>query len=157
MFRVEWLTDIVYFLSTHLPIQLTTFLILLPATQLSGFLGIPGVIEAVGRLPWLVQFFLAVLVADLAQYFIHRSFHMVSFMWRFHVQDNGIGIQPGKDYDERIFRLFQRLHQRDEHGGGTGIGLTICKKIIERHGGKIWVESPGLNRGSTFYFTLPAA
>ncbi len=84
VFRVEWLTDIVYFLSTHLPIQLTTFLILLPATQLSAFLGIPGVIAAVGRLPWLVQFFLAVLVADLAQYFIHRSFHMVSFMWRFH-------------------------------------------------------------------------
>ena len=84
VFRYEWLTDIVYFLSTHLPIQLTTFLILLPATQLSAFLGIPGVIAAVGRLPWLVQFFLAVLVADLAQYFIHRSFHMVSFMWRFH-------------------------------------------------------------------------
>jgi len=84
VFRVEWLTDIVYFLSTHLPIQLTSFLILLPATQLSAFLGIPGVIAAVGRLPWLVQFFLAVLVADLAQYAIHRSFHMVPFMWRFH-------------------------------------------------------------------------
>ena len=84
VFRYEWLTDIVYFLSTHLPIQLTSFLILLPATQLSAFLGIPGVIAAVGRLPWLVQFFLAVLVADLAQYAIHRSFHMVPFMWRFH-------------------------------------------------------------------------
>ena len=84
VFRYEWLTDIVYFLSTHLPIQLTSFLILLPATQLSAFLGIPGVIDAVGRLPWLVQFFLAVLVADLAQYSIHRSFHMVPFMWRFH-------------------------------------------------------------------------
>jgi len=84
VFRYEWLTDIVYFLSTHLPIQLTSFLILLPATQLSAFLGIPGVIDAVGRLPWPVQFFLAVLVADLAQYSIHRAFHMVSFMWRFH-------------------------------------------------------------------------
>jgi sterol desaturase/sphingolipid hydroxylase (fatty acid hydroxylase superfamily) len=84
VFRYEWLTDIVYFLSTHLPIQLTSFLILLPATQLSAFLGIPGVIDAVGRLPWLVQFFLAVLVADLAEYFIHRAFHMVPFMWRFH-------------------------------------------------------------------------
>jgi lathosterol oxidase len=84
VFRVEWLTDIVYFLSTHLPIQLTSFLILLPATQLSAFLGIPGVIDAVGRLPWLVQFFLAVLVADLAEYVIHRAFHMVPFMWRFH-------------------------------------------------------------------------
>jgi len=84
VFRYEWLTDIIYFLSTHLPIQLTSFLILLPATQLSAFLGIPGVIDAVGRLPWLVQFFLAVLVADLAEYFIHRAFHMVPFMWRFH-------------------------------------------------------------------------
>ena len=84
VFRVEWVTDIVYFLSTHLPIQVTTFLILLPATQLSAFIGIPGVIDAVGRLPWLVQLFLAILVADLAQYFIHRSFHMVPFMWGFH-------------------------------------------------------------------------
>ena len=84
VFRYEWLTDIVYFLSTHLPIQLTSFMILLPATQLSAVLGIPGVIDAVGRLPWLVQFFLAVLVADLAEYFIHRAFHMVPFMWRFH-------------------------------------------------------------------------
>src|SRR5512138_3911517 len=67
VFRYEWLTDIVYFLSTHLPIQLTSFLILLPATQLSAFLRIPGVIQAVGRLPWLVQFVLAVLVADLAE------------------------------------------------------------------------------------------
>jgi sterol desaturase/sphingolipid hydroxylase (fatty acid hydroxylase superfamily) len=84
VFRFEWLTDIVYFLSTHLPIQLTSFLILLPATQLTAILGIPGVIDAVGRLPWLVQFFLAVLVADLAEYVIHRAFHMVPFMWRFH-------------------------------------------------------------------------
>jgi sterol desaturase/sphingolipid hydroxylase (fatty acid hydroxylase superfamily) len=84
VFRYEWLTDIVYFLSTHLPIQLTSFLILLPATQLSAVLGIPGVIDAVSRLPWLVQFFLAVLVADLAEYVIHRCFHTVPFMWRFH-------------------------------------------------------------------------
>jgi sterol desaturase/sphingolipid hydroxylase (fatty acid hydroxylase superfamily) len=84
VFRYEWLTDIVYFLSTHLPIQLTSFLILLPATQLSAFLGAPGVIDAVSRLPWLVQFFLAVLVADLAEYVIHRCFHTVPFMWRFH-------------------------------------------------------------------------
>ena len=84
VFRYEWLTDIMYFLSTHLPIQLTSFLILLPATQLSAILGIPGVIDAVSRLPWLVQFFLAVLVADLAEYAIHRCFHMVPFMWRFH-------------------------------------------------------------------------
>ena len=84
MFRSEWLTDIVYFLSTHLPIQITTFLILLPATQLSSVLNIPVLTRAVGHLPWIVQFFLAVLVADLAEYAIHRAFHKVPFMWRFH-------------------------------------------------------------------------
>jgi sterol desaturase/sphingolipid hydroxylase (fatty acid hydroxylase superfamily) len=84
VFRSQWLTDIVYFLSTHLPIQITTFLILLPATQLSSILRIPALANAVGHLPWLVQFFLAVTVADLAEYFIHRAFHKVPFMWRFH-------------------------------------------------------------------------
>ncbi|MGD0493194.1 MAG: sterol desaturase family protein [Steroidobacteraceae bacterium] len=84
VFRTGWLTDIVYFLSTHLPIQITTFLILLPATQLSSVLNIPALTNAVGHLPWLVQFFLAVLVADLAEYFIHRAFHKIPFMWRFH-------------------------------------------------------------------------
>jgi sterol desaturase/sphingolipid hydroxylase (fatty acid hydroxylase superfamily) len=84
VFRSEWLTDIVYFLSTHLPIQITTFLILLPATRLTSILNIPAVINVVGHLPLLVQFFLAVVVADLAEYFIHRTFHKVPFMWRFH-------------------------------------------------------------------------
>jgi len=84
VFRSEWLTDIVYFLSTHLPIQITTFLILLPATQLSSILNIPSVVNVVGQLPWLVQFLMAVVVADLAEYFIHRCFHTVPFMWRFH-------------------------------------------------------------------------
>jgi sterol desaturase/sphingolipid hydroxylase (fatty acid hydroxylase superfamily) len=84
VFRREWLTDIGYFLSTHLPIQLTSFLILLPATQLSAIVGRPGVIEQMARLPWLVQFFLAVLVADLAEYAIHRAFHKVPFLWPFH-------------------------------------------------------------------------
>lgn len=84
VFRPQWLLDVGYFLSTHLPIQLTSFLILLPATQLTHILSNERAQAAMASLPGLAQFSLAVLVADLAEYFIHRAFHTVPFMWRFH-------------------------------------------------------------------------
>ena len=81
----------------------------------------------------------------------HNSADASGALYTFYVRDNGIGIQ--EKHFETIFRIFKRLHARDQFGGGTGAGLTIAKKIVERHGGRIWLEST-LTVGTTFFFTI---
>src|SRR5262249_25980213 len=83
-FQKQWTLDLVYFMSTHLPIQALSFLILLPTVQFAKYLSVPGLQTLIARLPWFLQFFLALLVADFAEYFIHLAFHKAPFLWRFH-------------------------------------------------------------------------
>jgi hypothetical protein len=83
---------------------------------------------------------------------VNKCAHHNGTEWEFSCSDNGIGIEP--EYAERVFVIFQRLHPKDVYGG-TGIGLAMCKKIIEYHGGRIWVDTePG--DGTTIRWTLPA-
>ena len=82
---------------------------------------------------------------------IHVSVQKDQSHWLFRVQDNGIGFE--QQYEDKIFMIFQRLHGRGQYPG-TGIGLAICKRIIERHGGKIWATSEP-DKGTNFFFTIP--
>ena len=82
---------------------------------------------------------------------VHIGAKLENNMWVFSIEDNGIGIES--KYFDRLYNIFYRLHTKEEYPG-TGIGLPICKKIVQRYGGKVWVESE-LGKGSTFYFSIP--
>ena len=85
---------------------------------------------------------------------MHLSASATAAFWRFRCADNGIGIDA--EYADRIFVIFQRLHPRSSYEG-TGIGLAMCRKIVEYHGGRMWLDTDYTGRsGSTFCFTLPA-
>jgi len=72
--------------------------------------------------------------------------------WEFEIRDNGIGIS--KDYQDTVFKIFRRLHTVDQYNG-TGVGLTICQKVIDNHNGNLWLKSDGPNKGTSFFFTIP--
>jgi lathosterol oxidase len=111
-FRNEWTLDVGYFMSTHIPIQILSFLILLPVTQAVKYLGVPALQHAIARLPWPLQLFLAVAAADFAEYFIHLALHKVPVLWRFHAIHHSskaldwISGSRGHFVDDILVRIF---------------------------------------------------
>ena len=83
---------------------------------------------------------------------IHLDAEAKDDAWVFSVADDGIGIS--EEHDQTIFEPFRRLHGTGSHYSGSGVGLSICRKVVQRHGGRIWVE-PNKPQGSIFYFTIP--